>query len=103
METLPQLKRISYEKMVAIRRQCNYILSNVVELHSKLHPELRFIQNLWALRIVDNVDRFSEEPYETIIRIYPKIEKLINEECETIAHKLCRINIKEGIDSLINC
>lgn len=34
------------------------------------HPELRFIQALWALNIVDREDRFYEEPDVT----YKKIE-----------------------------
>ena len=46
------------------------------------NPELRFIQALWALKIIDNeivkedgmdvisiIDRFNEEPSETLKRI----------------------------------
>ncbi len=35
----------------------------------KVHPELRFIQALWALNIVDNEDRFYEESSVTLEKI----------------------------------
>lgn len=35
----------------------------------KNHPEMRFIQALWALGIVNNEDRFYEEPEVTLNKI----------------------------------
>lgn len=40
------------------------------------NPEVRFIQALWALNIIDKEDRFYEEPKETLIRINEKLEEL---------------------------
>ena len=44
------------------------ILSEVLKLVLKC-PDLRFIQVLWALGIVDSEDRFYEEPCVTLARI----------------------------------
>lgn len=33
------------------------------------HPELRYIQALWALGIISREDRFYEEPNETLDKI----------------------------------
>lgn len=33
------------------------------------YPDLRFIQALWSLRIIDKKDRFYEESSETLERI----------------------------------
>ena len=39
------------------------------------HPELRFIQILWGLNIVDNSDRFYEESCITLNKIKRMIEE----------------------------
>lgn len=88
---------------IKLREECNRIIRSVVTLHSSIYPELRYIQNLWALGIIDNIDRFYEEPYNTIVRILPKIINLVNEqfpEKPTISHKLERINIIYGLETL---
>ena len=41
-----------------------HIIDEVME-----HPELRFIQILWALDIVDSTDRFHELPTITLNKI----------------------------------
>ena len=38
------------------------------------HPELRFIQILWNLKIVDNEDRFYEESVDTYKRLSSVLE-----------------------------
>ena len=40
------------------------------------YPEMRFIQALWALNIVDNSDRFYEESSYTLKKM-PKLYKSI--------------------------
>lgn len=46
-------------------KECLEHLSRYLEAH----PELRFIQALWALNIVDREDRFYEEPWVTVEKI----------------------------------
>lgn len=78
-----------------------------------LYPELRYIQNLWALGIIDTryvqnegnfvIDRFSEEPYDTVVRILPKIMDLINNkfpEKAKITSKINRANIFTCLEEL---
>ena len=76
------------KEKIKLRRKCNFLLENVISLSLLLNPELRYIQNLWVLNIIDTkyiqneplhvLDRFNEEPYDTIVRILPKIINLIN-------------------------
>lgn len=96
------------------QRQCsNLLLENVINLHLSLFPELRYIQNLWALKIIDTkyiqneeayiLDRYYEEPYDTVIRILPKIIEMINEKFPkdtSITNKLRRINIITSLEKL---
>lgn len=92
-----------------LRQECNSILDNVLHLSISIAPELRYIQNLWAMSIVDSdknahvIDRFYEEPYDTIVRILPKIIGLINDRFPknpTIINKLERTNIITGLTKL---
>lgn len=50
------------------------ILSKVLRLVLKC-PDLRFIQILWALGIVDSEDRFYEEPNITLKRMEERRKK----------------------------
>lgn len=100
------------KEKIALRRKCNFILGNVISLSLSLNPELRYIQNLWVLNIIDEkdyregteiVDRFWEEPYDTIVRILPKIIELINTrlpEHLVVTTKLNSINIITGLEEL---
>lgn len=91
------------KEKIELRKDCNFLLDNIVNLHISLFPELRYIQNLWALGIIDRYqkgfyiyDRFSEEPYDTVVRILPKVIKLINEqfpEKSDIGDRIKRANI----------
>lgn len=86
---------------IQLRPKCDSILDNVVRLSAHLYPELRYIQNLWATNIIDREDRFSEEPYDTIVRILPRIADLINVEFkEDLHNKICRMNILNGLERL---
>ena len=52
-------------------KQILEILKNNIEENKNL----RFVQILWMLNIVDNTDRFYEEPWVTIKRISNTIER----------------------------
>ena len=52
-------------------KQILEILKNSIEANKNL----RFVQILWMLNIVDNIDRFYEEPWVTIKRISNTIER----------------------------
>lgn len=101
------------EQKIALREKCNFLLDNVINLNISLYPELRYIQNLWALSIIDTryvqndgifvIDRFSEEPYDTVVRILPKIMDLINNkfpEKAKITDKIKRANIFTCLEGL---
>lgn len=64
---------MNYQEKIQSRERCNAILANYVALYMLMHPKLRYIQLLWATKIVDNKDRFYEEPYDTIIRVLQTI------------------------------
>lgn len=63
----------------------NLLIRDIINLHMSLYPELRFIQHLWCLDIIDEtnsgcveiIDRYNEEPWDTIKRILPKIKSNI--------------------------
>lgn len=95
-----------------INRKCNFLLGNVIELGLSLNPNFGYIQNLWNLGIIDEkeyregpevVDRFSEESYDTVVRILPNIIDLINnkfpEDCP-ITNRLKRANIFSCLEEL---
>lgn len=101
------------EQKIALREKCNFLLDSVVNLNISLYPELRYIQNLWALGIIDTryvqnegnfvIDRFSEEPYDTVVRILPKIMDLINNKFPKkaeISDKIERANIFSSLERL---
>lgn len=63
----------------------NLLIRDIINLHMSIYPNIRFIQHLWCLNIIDEsnneactqieiVDRYSEEPWETVRRILPKIK-----------------------------
>lgn len=95
-----------------LRKKGNFLLKNVVDLYLSIFPTIRYIQALWNLNIIDErdyregpeiVDRSSEEPYDTIVRILPKIIELINKrlpEHLVITTKLHCVNIITGLEEL---
>ncbi len=89
-------KPLSIRSKISLRNRCNFLLDNIVNLHLSLFPDLRYIQNLWALGIIDDRDKFNEEPYDTVVRILPRVVKLINEdfpEKSRISDRIKRANI----------
>lgn len=64
---------MDYQEKIQLRERCNAVLTNYIALYMLMHPELRYIQLLWATKIVDNEDRFYEEPYDTIVRVLQTI------------------------------
>ena len=53
------------EERAKYNKECLEHLAEYLEAH----PELRFIQALWGLNIVDREDRFYEEPNVTLEKI----------------------------------
>ena len=51
------------------RSRYNTLLIEKVSAYLNKHPELRFIQALWALGIIDGTDKFYEESIVTYNRI----------------------------------
>ena len=107
-----------YKEKIELREKCNFLLDNIVNLNLSLYPELRYIQNLWILGIMDGrycsvsknkspqsiiSDGFYEEPYDTIRRILPKIIDLINNkfpEKSDIGDRIKRANIFTCLEEL---
>ena len=56
---------MNIEDRAKYNQECLTLLAQYLEAH----PELRFIQALWALIIVDREDRFYEEPSVTLEKI----------------------------------
>lgn len=51
------------------RQKYNRELLKIISKEVEKHPELRFIQLLWGLGIINAEDRFYEEPDITLNRI----------------------------------
>lgn len=51
------------------RLEENLNIHELVGDYLLMHPEMRYIQALWALGIVDSHDRFYEEPSTTLDRM----------------------------------
>ena len=51
------------------RQKCNLEILEELKKFLEKHPDMRFIQALWALNIVDKEDRFYEEPEITLKKI----------------------------------
>ena len=106
IENMPKM----YKEKIKLREKCNRLLDTIINLNISLHPELRYIQNLWVLGIIDQcvgssetLDRFSEESYDTIKRIMLQIVDLINNkfpEKANIEDRIMRGNIFMYLDEL---
>lgn len=51
------------------RQRYNLEILEELKNFLKQHPDIRFIQSLWALNIVDKEDRFYEEPELTLAKV----------------------------------
>ena len=65
---LEELK-LQHDSQVKNRQTNNRKILKYLSDYIEKHPELRFIQILWNLNIVDNTDRYAEEPDITIKHI----------------------------------
>lgn len=54
------------------RKENNLKILKKLESYLNKYPDIRFIQALWSLYIVDELDRFYEEPSVTIKRMVNK-------------------------------
>ena len=54
------------------RKENNLKILKKLEICLNECPDIRFIQALWSLRIIDGLDRFYEEPSITIKRMVNK-------------------------------
>ena len=62
------------DDLVKARSEANASILNMIKTYLEVYPELRFIQALWALHIIDSEDRFGEEPSETLHRMFMHIK-----------------------------
>ena len=60
-----RIKKMELENRQKYNKEILEILSEFIEEH----PEMRFIQALWALDIVSLEDRFYEEPSKTLDKV----------------------------------
>lgn len=69
-----------------MRHRVNLFLNEIVRLFLHSYPDLRYIQALFALGIIDQdhigmvVDRFYEEPIDTLKRCRECITKFLEEK-----------------------
>lgn len=76
-----------------IRAHANIFLHNVIGLFLTTYQDVRYIQALWALDIIDRdysmvVDRFYEEPVDTIRRCSPSIQKFLEKHAPHMLEEL---------------
>lgn len=87
---------MTVKEKISRRKDDNAFIREVIKLHQAIFPDLRYIQSLWALKIIDNNDRFNEEPYDTIVRILPEIKLLLAIAYEMPSSKSVEIKILES-------
>lgn len=68
-----------YEEKVKKRQESNKKLLTILKEQIINYPNLRFIQILWMLNIIDEEDRFYEESEETLKIVLKKLNKLQEE------------------------
>lgn len=85
------LSPITLTKYLNMRQKANTTLNIIVGLFLKSYPDLRYIQALYALGIIDQepdlerggtliVDRFYEEPADTLKRCKERIARFLEEK-----------------------
>lgn len=58
------------------RIQANKEILNIIQEYINKNTKQRFIQVLWNLDIINNQDRFNEEPQVTLKRIKTRLEQI---------------------------
>lgn len=88
------------ETLIKTRQEANILLSSVISILARKYKDLRYIQILWSIGIIDSdssgtvIDRFYEEPIDTLKRCYDNIIKIL--------YTTNSLYLKEEIDKLIN-
>ena len=68
-----------------MRQKANFIINELVQLFLETYPDLRYVQALFALGMVDQnadglvEDRFYEEPTDTLKRCEKRILQFLTE------------------------
>jgi hypothetical protein len=57
------------------RQEFNRLLLDLIAEEVRRYPDMRFLQILSSMRIVDSEDRFYEEPWDTINRFHEAVRK----------------------------
>lgn len=73
---------------------------NVVQLALRTYKDIRFLQLFYSMNIIDEDDRFFEEPYDTIIRILPTIIDMLDTSSDSSIDKAIKQNITLGVSEL---
>ena len=85
---------------IELRSKCNFILMNVVQLALHTYKDIRFLQLFYSMNIIDEDDRFFEEPYDTIIRILPTIMDMLDTSSDSSINEAIKQNITLGVSEL---
>ena len=67
-----------------MRQKANLIINELVQLYLETYPDIRYVQALWNLGIIDHrsnliADRYYEEPVDTLKRCQRNIFKFFVE------------------------
>ena len=68
---------VELDQQIKNRQLYNRKIANIILNEIEKHPQLRFIQILWSLHIVDHEDRFYEESTDTLARIEGQLNEQI--------------------------
>lgn len=103
MESVLQNPKMSYQEMVVVRKNSNKLINRALELYQDIFSDLRYMQYLYLMGLTTEEDRFYEEPYQTVKKILPNIQILINKKFPkkaTLKMKICRWLIFNLVEEL---
>jgi hypothetical protein len=60
---------------ISERQELNRLLLDLIAEEVRRYPDMRFLQILLAMKIVDGEDRFYEEPWDTINRFHGAVRR----------------------------
>ena len=76
MEIFTEEQRKQRQETIDRRHEYNLEIIQLIKEYIDIYPELRFIQLLWLLNVVNNMDRFHEESEITLNKIKATIERI---------------------------